>query len=212
MVFDFAQIEASLPQMGEVFMDYAWNKRVQRATGNRHPTAVQGCYRCRGEDSWVNITIDQEKHWGGLCRALGNPPWTRDKKFSDQESRRKNHDAFDAHLGEWTSRRDKFDIFHILQKEGVPAGPVYTEKDTLYDSQLNARGFFEVIHQEDIGTFRYPGFMWKMSESPMTVRSGPCRLGEHNDYVFRGILGMSVEEIAALEKEKIIGGDRYLWV
>ena len=47
--------------------------------------------------------------------------------------------------------------------------------------------------------------------NPLKGSLRPPLMGEHNDYVFREILGMSEAEIAELEKEKIIGGDRYLW-
>jgi crotonobetainyl-CoA:carnitine CoA-transferase CaiB-like acyl-CoA transferase len=49
-----------------------------------------------------------------------------------------------------------------------------------------------------------------MSETPISIRKPPPCLGEHNDYVFKQVLGMSDEEIAELEKEKLIGGDEYI--
>jgi crotonobetainyl-CoA:carnitine CoA-transferase CaiB-like acyl-CoA transferase len=204
-------------QVGDVdrktvdLLAWAYSGGAIYTMGNRHPTAVQGCYRCRGEDSWVNITITNDQEWQGLCRAMGNPSWTSEERFADHASRYENHDEFDRHVEVWTNKYDNFEIFHILQQEGVPAGPVHHEKDTYRDPHLNARGFFEVINHEDTGTYRYPGFLWRMSETPMSVSSPPCRLGEHNDYVFREVMGMSGEEISKLTDEKIIGGDRYTW-
>jgi crotonobetainyl-CoA:carnitine CoA-transferase CaiB-like acyl-CoA transferase len=212
IAIDFAQIQSVIPQLGEIYMDYAWNGRNQWTLGNRHPTALQGCYTCRGEDQWINITINNDQEWKNLCRVMGNPPWTHENRFSDQTGRYKNHDEFDRLIEDWTIRYDNFELFHILQQHGVPAGPVYTEKDTYNDPQLNAREFFEVIFQKDVGTYRYPGFLWKMSETPMQVRCPPCGLGEHNEYVFREILGLKEEDVSALEKAKIIGGNRYVWV
>ncbi len=209
---DFAQIQSVVPQLGEIYMDYAWNGRNQWTLGNRHPTAMQGCYRCRGEDRWINITIHEDREWEDLCRAMGNPAWTREDRFSDHILRQENHDAVDGLIENWTCRYDNFELFHILQQHGVPAGSVYTERDSYTDPQLNTREFFEVISQGDIGAYRYPGFLWKMSETPMTVRFPPCGLGEHNQYVFQEVVGMQAEEISLLEKEKIIGGDRYVWI
>ena len=119
--------------------------------------------------------------------------------------------ALDERVEEWTLGYDKFEAFMILQKNGVPAGPVHYEADTYHDPHLNARGFFQTIYQEDTGRYRYPGFLWKMSETPMVVKNPPCRMGEHNDYVFKEVLDMSEDEISTLTKEKIIGGDRYVW-
>lgn len=211
IAIDFAQIESLLPQLGEIFMDRAWNGRNQRAMGNRHPSAIQGCYRCRGEDKWINITINDEEEWKGLCRAMGNPEWTTKEVFSSHQLRYENHDEFDHYLEEWTITRDNFELFHVLQKEGVPAGPVYNERETYNDPQLHARGFFESISHKDTGTFLYPGFLWNMSRTPSKVTLPPCDLGEHNEYVFKEILGLSDAEIEKLTNEKIIGGDRYVW-
>lgn len=208
---DFAQVESFIPQMGEIYMDWAWNHRNLRTTGNRGPGLIQGCYRCRGEDAWVNVTVRNEQDWQGLLGVLGNPAWAGEERFSCHESRIRHHDEIDALIEDWTKARDKFEAFQILQAAGVPAGPVLDERETYQDPQLTARGFFQVIHQEDTGTHRYPGFLWKMSETPPTFRHPPCRLGEHNRYVFEEVLGMSPEEIQTLEKDQVIGGDRYLW-
>jgi crotonobetainyl-CoA:carnitine CoA-transferase CaiB-like acyl-CoA transferase len=209
---DFAQIESMIPQLGEIYMDYTWNGKNQRTMGNRHPTSVQGCYRCRGEDRWINITINNDEEWHDLRRAMGNPPWTGEARFSAQGKRHENHDAFDRFIEEWTVRYDNFELFQILQQHGVPAGPVYSEKDTYNDPHLNARGFFEIIQQEETGTYRYPGFLWKMSDTPLSVRYPPPRMGEDNDYVFRNVIKMSEEEISELTEKKIIGGDTYTWI
>ena len=200
-----------IPQLGEIYMDYTWNGRVQSTMGNRHPTAVQGCYRCRGDDRWINITITSDEEWQGLCGAMGNPAWTREAGFSDQTRRHENHDAFDRHIGDWTIVHDNFELFQILQNHGVPAGPVYSEKDTYRDPHLNTHGFFEVIHQEETGTYRYPGFLWKMSDTPMSVRYPPPLLGEDNDYVFRDVIKLSEDEISELTSQKVIGGEEYIW-
>jgi len=211
VAIDFGQIESFMPQLGEIYMDYAWNGRVQRTLGNRHPQAVQGCYRCRGEDAWINITLNNAEEWDGLCTAMGNPSWTKEERFATHTSRRENHDQLDKHLEAWTQIYDKIELFHVLQSRAVPAGPVHYEADTYHDPHLLTRDFFNVIYQEDTGTYRYPGFLWKMSETPGKVQSPPPPMGEHNDYVFRELLQMSPEEIEQLTEAKIIGGDRYEW-
>ena len=49
-----------------------------------------------------------------------------------------------------------------------------------------------------------------MNATPLSIRKPPPCLGEHNNYVFKEVLGMSNEEIAELEKEKLIGGDEFI--
>ena len=56
-LIELSQAESLIPFMGEAFMDYSMNGRSQSTMGNRHPSAIQGCYHCRGDDRWVCITI-----------------------------------------------------------------------------------------------------------------------------------------------------------
>ena len=219
---DFAQMETLIHHFAEIYMDAAWNDRDQKTLGNRHPTAVQGCYPCRGPEStldtvihggerWINITIHNDEEFEGLCKAMGYPDWTKDEKFSTVESRRRHHDEFDENISKWTLARDNFELFYVLQEHGVPAGPVEDPRDSYMDPQLNARGFFQTITGTDIGTYRYPGFPWKFGKTPLKVTNPPCMLGEHNDYVYKDIMGLKDAEIAELEEKKVIGDLKYEW-
>ena len=97
----------------------------------------------------------------------------------------------------------------ILQKEGVPAGPVLNERDAYNDPQMKDRDFFVEMTQKWSGTHKYPGFPWKYTQRPQMAYLPPPGLGEHNEYVYKGILKLSDAEYADLEKEQIIG-DVYL--
>lgn len=208
---DLAQIETLIPHLGEAVMDYTMNQRVQHPMGNRHPSMTpHGVYRCRGEDRWAAISVSSDEEWEGLCRAIGNPPWAKEERFCDALSRWRNQDELDRLIEDWTSQHDHYEVMHILQREGVPAGPVMDQRDAYHDAQLISRGFFEVVSHREAGTHLYPGMLWKMPKTPMSIRRPPPCLGEHNDYVFRDVLGMSEDEVAELEKENIIGGDTYL--
>jgi crotonobetainyl-CoA:carnitine CoA-transferase CaiB-like acyl-CoA transferase len=219
---DFAQMQACLSHFGEIYMDAAWNGRNQRTLGNRHPTAIQGCYRCRGPEPtvetalvggerWINITISNDEEWRAFREVMGDPEWTRNEKFATHESRRGNQDELDERIEEWTRTRDNFELFYVLQERGVPAGPVLDYRDTHMDPQLNARGFFRTIAADDVGTYRYPGFPWHFSETSLKVTHPPCRLGEDNEYVYREVIELGDDEIVALEREGAIGDLEYDW-
>lgn len=199
--------ENFFPWLGQPIMDYTMNRKVQRTLGNRDPSAIQGCYRCKGEDRWVNITIYNDREWHGFCRALGNPVWAKEERFSNSLGRYKHHDELDKLIEQWTIQHDNYEVMYLLQKERVPAGPVETPRDAYNDPHLKERGFFEEITHEDAGTYLHPGMLWKMSGAPLSIRRPPCRLGEHNEYVYKKIIGVSDKEYAELEGEGHIGMD-----
>lgn len=197
-------------------MDYTMNGRLHGAMGNRDLWAFQGCYMCKGirvepgsvkttgEDHWVVITLNNDDEWKGLCRAMGNPAWAEDEKFSDQLSRIRNHDELDKLIGEWTVQQDKFDVMDVLQREGVPAGAVLNSEDVLNNPHLKERGWAVELTHPEAGTHKYSGPVWKMTKTPGRVFPAPC-LGEHNEYVYKEILGVSDEEYQQLIEEEHIG-------
>jgi len=203
---DLSQAEGFLPHMGEALMDYTMNGRVGQAIGNRHSSnAPQGCYRCRGEDRWVTISVTSDAEWQVFVETLGNPEWAKEARFADTLGRWANQDELDRHIEEWTLQHDRYEVMHLLQAAGVAAGPVLGPADEYEDAHLNERGFFVEVTHREAGTHRYPGMFFRFSRTPAGIRIPPNCLGEHNDYVFGEILGMSREEITRLEELGVIG-------
>ena len=89
----------------------------------------------------------------------------------------------------------------------MAAGPVMDQRDAYNDPHLEQRGAFEEAYQEDTGTHLYPGAPYKMSETPATIRRGPVRLGEDNEYVYQELLGYTPLDYAVLEEEGHAGRD-----
>jgi len=210
---DLAQAEVVTSMMGEAAMDYSMNKRVARPTGNRHPHyAPHGCYRCKGDDKWVAIAVTSEEEWQSFCAAIGDPEWSRDGKFSDVLGRQKNQDELDKLIEDWTIGHDHYAVQGILQKAGVAAGAVVSlEESILFDPQIKDRETYQYLRYAPGRSwpqgrvdpvFRVP---WKMPGTPTSLTRPAPYSGEHNDYVFGELLGMSKEDMDKLAGEDVIG-------
>jgi crotonobetainyl-CoA:carnitine CoA-transferase CaiB-like acyl-CoA transferase len=81
------------------------------------------------------------------------------------------------------------------------------ERDAYTDPHIRERGFFNELTHADCGTHLYPGVAWKTSKTPNPLRLPPVRLGEHNEYVYKQVIGVSDEEYQELEREGHIGTD-----
>jgi len=206
---DVAGREAVACHIGEVIMDSTLNGRVRTRVGNQHSSAApHGCYRCKGDDQWVNIAVENDEQWRGFCQAIGGPTWTKDERFRDVLNRWKNREELDKFVETWTAQHDHYEAMKILQKAGVPSGAVLSMKEVHLDPQFVERGFFEIIdHGKGIGKRPIPKSMpAKFSGAEeFSLRRAP-RFGQDNEYVFCDLLGMSRDELKALEKENIIGG------
>ena len=207
-LIELAQAENMIAYTGRFFMDYSMNERNSGTIGNRHTSAIQGCYPCAGDDRWVNITLFDDDDWNAFCGVIGSPEWTRDERFKMHSSRYENQRALDALISEWTRQHGHYEVMHQLQEVGVAAGPVMDQRDAFADSHLQERGIFEEVYHEDVdGSHLYVGAPYKMSDMPIKIRRGPVRLGEDNEYVYKQVLGVSDEEYTELERMGHIGMD-----
>jgi crotonobetainyl-CoA:carnitine CoA-transferase CaiB-like acyl-CoA transferase len=206
---DLAGREAMIANVGNIIMDYTLNKRVQNRMGNDEPYAApHGCYRCKGEDNWINIAVQNDEEWTGFCDVIGNPDWCKLDKFGNLVKRWNNRSELDKLVEEWTIKQDKFDLTEKLQKTGVPAGAVLTIKEVNLNPHLIERGFFSVIdHGEGVGKRPIPNQIpAKFNNKESFVPARAPRFGQDNRYIFGELLGIPADELAVLEAEKIIGG------
>ncbi len=153
---------------------------------------------------WVTIAVADDKEWDALCKVMGNPEWTKDEAFSDSLSRWKNQEELDSHIEQWTMNYTPYEVTEMLQKVGVAAFPSLSNRDLVEDPHLNEREFFEEWDHPEIGKRKYDGLLWKMSKTPGKINRHAPLVGEHNDYVFGELLGMSQDEINKLIDKKVI--------
>ena len=72
--------------------------------------------------------------------------------------------------------------------------------------QLEARGFFQTLNHPRSGKARYPGWPMAFSGLPRALhRRPPPSLGQHNDEILGGELGLDPEELERLREAGIIG-------
>ena len=205
-MIELAQVENFTSYISDVNMDRLANGRVQRTLGNRHRTMVpHGCYPCAGEDEWVVIAVEKEEQWDALCRVMGSPDWTADRKFASYLSRYEHQDELDALISDWTRTLNKGEVMCKLQEAGVPSGQVSNHAEVSRDQQLRGRNFFQWVDMPGTGKHEYPSIIGRLSETPNAIRTPPPRLGEHNEYVYKQLLGYTDSEYSELKDIGHIG-------
>ena len=152
----------------------------------------------------MSIAVGSEEEWQGLCKALGNPAWAQEDRFSDAFRRWKNQDELDKLIEEWTLKHTDYEAMQILQGAGVAATPCVNNQQLVEEPHLNQRGFFVEDDHPEAGKRTIIGVPWKMSQTPGGVYRHAPLFGEHNEYVFGELLGLSSKEIATLAEEQVI--------
>ena len=222
---EVAQFESTVCWTETAILDYTANGHIQEGMRNRLPNAVpHGVYRCRAEDGevdycampesvpehrkkderWCAIAVFTDDEWKAFCDAIGNPPWTKEEKFATFLNRKKNEDELDRLVGDWTIDKSAEEVMTLLQKAGVSAGVVQDGEDLLTrDPQLKERGFHVYLDHPEAGRIAHDGLTFSLSATPGEIRRAPL-LGEHNEYVYRDILGLSEQEIDRLTVEGVL--------
>jgi crotonobetainyl-CoA:carnitine CoA-transferase CaiB-like acyl-CoA transferase len=204
---DVAGWESMVGLIGEYVLGYSMNGRLPQPMGNRHSSmAPYGCYPCAGDDQWVTIAVEDDEQFAALCRAMERPELAADSRFADVVSRYRNQEELDRIVGEWTRRFTPQAVTQALQAAGVPAAPVLGVTALFDDPHLRARGFWESVSHPDVGTWDVDGVPWRLNRSPAHIRLPAPRFGEHNDYVLRGLMGLSEAEVRELGDAGVIGG------
>jgi crotonobetainyl-CoA:carnitine CoA-transferase CaiB-like acyl-CoA transferase len=151
-------------------------------------------------DRWISINVTSDAEWAALRRVMGDPGWACDSSLATCEGRRRQQDLLDARLAEWTKAFDDYELFHRLQAAGVPAAPVLEGSRSFDDPHVQARGLYQAQTLFDgIGPYRFTAPFYRFPEMPITVRQPAVAMGEHNDYVYREVIGVSEEEYEALK-------------
>jgi benzylsuccinate CoA-transferase BbsF subunit len=187
-------------------MEWLANGEVPAPKGNRADRAVPyGCYRCAGDDAWCALAVETEEQWRGLLGALSDVEELRDPRFQTLGGRLGHAAELDRLVEGWTAKRPPEEAATLLQAHGVPASPVASGRSLVKDAHLQARGFLTPVAHPRAGNFLVPGNPVQMSETPGRVRRHAPLLGQDNEHVFRGLLGLPDGEIAELERLGVIG-------
>ena len=193
-----SMLESALNFIGPTILDKTINNRSEQHKGNRHnqdAMAPHGCYRCKGEDEWITIVVGSDDEWESFRGVIGHPSWTGEERFSSLYHRLENQDDLDKLVEEWTVKQDKYETMHALQKAGVAAGAVLSIAELYTDLQLQDREFWRTVHHPEAGETTMIGPRYRMSGVPaQEFKPAPC-FGEHTDYVFKELLGLSDSEV-----------------
>jgi crotonobetainyl-CoA:carnitine CoA-transferase CaiB-like acyl-CoA transferase len=206
---DAAMIEGHANFLGEMVMGYIINGSIGERIGNRDAImAPHGCYPCKmtgDEDEWIALAVANQKEWESLCRIMGNTDWTNNPEFSDELSRWDNQEELDKYLSEWTRRYGAYELAGLLQKAGIAATPSFSTKQFTHDKHVEARGFLKKPNHSILGNKVLAGLPIRFSDYAKGNYQTPPLLGEHNEYVFGKLLGLTSEEIRKLTEEKVLG-------
>jgi formyl-CoA transferase len=202
-VVDSALYEAVLNMMESLITDYDQTGYIRERTGAILPNvAPSNVYRTK--DNLVLIAANQDTVFGRLCEAMGMLDWPRDPRFVSHQARGTNQQLLDGLINAWTETLTTKQVLDLMDQFGVPAGQIYRAPDMLEDPHFKARNAIVSTPHPHFGELKMQNVAPKLSESPGGIRGPAPEMGQHNDEIYRGLLGINDARLAALKSAKVI--------
>jgi crotonobetainyl-CoA:carnitine CoA-transferase CaiB-like acyl-CoA transferase len=139
-----------------------------------------------------------------LARAMERPDLVDDARFVSLAQRAEHGDEINAIVGDWCRRHTAREIEDILNAADVPFSVIYNVQEIVEDPHVRERGDIVTVDDPVIGPVRMQGVYPRLSRTPGDIQRGAPRLGEHNDAVYRELLGLSDDDMAELRGEGVI--------
>jgi crotonobetainyl-CoA:carnitine CoA-transferase CaiB-like acyl-CoA transferase len=204
-------VESALNVAAEQVVEWSAYGQLIHRDGNRSPLAApQGLYPCLGGEPgmerWLAVSLVDDAQWQALRSLLGQPQWAMDADLDTHAGRRLAHDAIDERLREWTRTQEPALLASTLRAHGIPASEVANPCRLLETNpQLQARRYFEAPEHPVVGALPLPSWPFRYASLDRWLRTPAPTLGQDNDRVLCGLLGVSAGELHGLEAEGVIG-------
>ncbi|MBI4234487.1 MAG: CoA transferase [Chloroflexi bacterium] len=186
-----------------------WESAIYFATGHA-PEPMGSAHRLsapyqalRCQDKHITLGAANQANWERLCRAIGRPELQADPRFPDPSTRLKHYRELAALLEETLKTKPAAHWLGVLEKAGVPAGPIYDMAEVYADPHVLARGMLAEVEHPHAGRVKNIGIPVKLSETPGSIRCPAPLLGQHTEEVLRQA-GFTEGEIARLRECEVV--------
>jgi crotonobetainyl-CoA:carnitine CoA-transferase CaiB-like acyl-CoA transferase len=199
-------VQTSLLQAQIFMLDFQaarWliKQEVPKQAGNNHPTSIPtGVFTTA--DGHINVATTGGPIWERFARAIGADHLLQLPEYKDAKARSDNRDALNAEIDSVLKGKSSAEWIALLNKAGVPCGPIYSIDQVFSDPQVEHLGIAQKVAKNG-GDLTVVGQPVALSRTPSTIAAAPPEIGEQTDEVLREF-GFSADEIAALHQAKVV--------
>ncbi|MDF2810080.1 MAG: coA-transferase family protein [Microvirga sp.] len=171
------------------------NQMEEDVPRNVYPTADGGS---------IAISCGSQRIYDGLVDAMGRADLKTDPRFATMADRVVNRHAIDEEVAAWLVTQNTDEALDMLLKHKVVAGRINDIEDVMSDAHIAAREAIRTVVDEQLGSMRMPAPVPKLSDTPGSIRWTGRGPGASNEEIFGEWLGLSRNDIDALQRANII--------
>ncbi|HEX5160185.1 MAG TPA: CoA transferase [Steroidobacteraceae bacterium] len=202
-VVDAAIYESVLSMMECLVTEYDQLGHVRERSGPILPRiAPSNVYPTR--DGIVMIGANQDTVFARLCETMGRAQLASDERYRDHQARGTNQRELDDIIAAWTATLGTRELLERLERAGVPSGLIYRAADMLEDPHFAAREAIVSTPHPQFGHLRMQNVTPRLSATPGSIRTPAPALGQHNEEIYGGLLGLDAAAIETLRSRSVI--------
>jgi CoA:oxalate CoA-transferase len=201
---DIAMLDCQLSILENAITRYQVEQRSPEPLGNRHPT-ITPFQAYQASDHYFVIAAGNDALWLKLCEVIGRPDLAGHADFSTNKLRTQYLEELNAELEKTLSRKTADEWIALIDGAGIPCGPINTIDKIMTDPQVLSRNMIVEVEDKIAGPVKIAGNPVKMTSiAEKPFRRPAPGIGEHNREIYSELLGLSPEEITALEQNGVI--------
>ena len=203
-MIDIGLYEPIFRILDELAPAYALKGYVRQRMGPGTVNVVPHSHYPTKDGRWIAIACTNDKIYERLASAMKESGKPAPEDWATLANRERDRALVDRHVGEWTVLHDRAALLSVCEAAQVPCGPVYSIDEIFEDPQYASRGNILRMADERVGELAIPNLVPRLSDTPGSVKWLGPKLGEHNDEVFQGLLGMDPDKLRKLAAEGVV--------
>jgi crotonobetainyl-CoA:carnitine CoA-transferase CaiB-like acyl-CoA transferase len=201
---DIGLYEGVFRMLDEMAAAYAKSGFVRQRMGADTVNVVPHSHYRTRDDKWIALACTNDRMWQRLCQAMDRLDLLAPDRYATMAQRLAERERVNAIVAGFVGGMDRDALLEHCRRHEVPAGPINTIADIFEDPQFAARQNLVEVFDPREGRVVVPNVLPKLSETPGELKWLGPDLGQHNDEIYRGRLGMSAEEMERLKRQGII--------
>ncbi|MDT8861467.1 CoA transferase [Alkalihalobacillus sp. MEB130] len=184
--------------------EYDQNGKVrERSPGLAGHSSPAGTYETK-DGKYVVLVCSTDSTFNRLAEAMERTDMLEDSRYYTNSERLKNDLEVQEIVSNWIKKYTQKDLQEKLDAFGVPVSPILTIEDIFNDAQYKARENIVEVDHPRLGKVKVPGVVPKFSRTPGAIRHRAPELGEHNEEILGGKLGLTADDLASLKEKGVI--------
>lgn len=185
---DIALFDSQTAMLANVASNYLISGNVPKRYGNAHANIVP--YQSfQASDAWFIVAVGNDKQFEKLCGVIGNDEVGSDSRFTLNSGRVQHREELIAILKPVFLQRSASEWLFALEAAGIPCGPINALDKVFAEPQVRAREMLIEMQHPTIEKLPLVGSPLKFSDTPVSYRLAPPRLGEHTEQIRKELSG-----------------------